>query len=76
MSDNELYPPLVVEINEIKEIWRVERKISRSNTGPFQASKDLKSEISRVSSSIEDIEGALSKINKSMELLIKSNRKA
>ena len=73
-SDNELYPLIKLPIDQVKEIWRVERKVTRANIGPFQSAKDIKSEISKVSSSIEDLEGALTKINKSMELLIKSNR--
>lgn len=73
-SDNDFYPPRVVDVTEVSEIWHVNVKISSFSSSPASQRDSLYDEIAQVRAELQSLrEGNLS-INRNIERVLKHER--
>lgn len=71
LSDNEYYEPTMVDIKELKEVWRVEMKLSKQCSKRFYNQNFNNDGLSEIKQAIRDTQLQISHINKSLDRLIK-----
>ena len=73
-SDNKYYPPLIVNINDIKEIWTVKMKLSIFANLKTNEEDDIKKQYDKIINTLKNQEEKLEKTNKLLERLLQKQR--
>lgn len=74
LSDNNFYQPNIVPIQEVREIWHVEVKISPYLPSPNNIRNDFHSEMDMMKKTIDSQSSNISMLNSTVEKLLKQNR--
>jgi hypothetical protein len=74
ISDNSFYSSYDIDIQKIKEIWKVEVKISNFMDSPSHARNALHEEIEHLRTIIENQSKQIAIFNQTMELVLKKKR--
>lgn len=75
-SDNDFYPPRLVDIADVSEIWHVSVKISSFTASPTSHSQSLYEEIAAVRSELQALREGNTSINRHIERALRSNRQS
>lgn len=73
-SDNNFYQPYTVDVNEIREIWHVEVKISPYLPSPNNIRNAFHEEMNDVKDTVKAQSTAIQILNQTVEKLLKQNR--
>ncbi len=74
VSDNDFYEDITVHLNEVKEVWKVETKISQFLHSKTNSRTSIDSYISELKEVINLQSSEIKEINSTVDKLIKSNR--
>lgn len=75
-SDNCYYPPRIMQISEVKEVWHVEVKISPFMPSPNHQRNALHEEIQHLKDTLTYLCEESKSVNKGIEHMVKMSRKA
>ncbi|MBK8516362.1 MAG: S24 family peptidase [Saprospiraceae bacterium] len=74
ISDNSYYKPFEIHVDEIKEIWHVEVKISPYLPSPNNIRNTFHEEMDSMKKIIDQQSGSIKMLNQTVEKLLKQNR--
>lgn len=73
-SDNEYYPPRVVPVNEVLELWSITRKISPFMSSPMNIRNSLHLEIDELRNTLKSQNELIKSLNLTIEKMLRQNR--
>lgn len=71
LSDNESYESMIVDMKELKEVWRVEMKLSKQCSKRFYIQNFNNDHLQEIKQAIRDTQSQISQINKFFDRLMK-----
>lgn len=74
LSDNNFYSPIVLDGNELREVWEVKTKISPYSSDPNNIRNSFHSQIELLQNQMKMQQEHINQLNKSIETLLRKNR--